>query len=301
MKTAAHPPLWKTLSAFAVLYLVWGSTYFAIRVSITAIAPTLMGAIRFLIAGGVLYGWSRARGERAPTKREWASIALIGFLIFVCDYGVLFWTELRVPSGLAAAMMATIPAFMALSEIVILRTQKLTLRLAVALLICMGGVSVLVSRSLNLGGAPIDRLGALSLIFAAISFSVAASLIRKLPLPPSKVMSAGAQTLAGGFFLAVIAAALGDLQNFHPAAVSPEAWLALGYLTAAGSILAYTVYVWLLHHESPTKVGTYAYVNPVVAVAIGYFLGNEPLGARTILGTALILISVVLITLTKTN
>ena len=157
---------------------------------------------------------------------------------------------------------------------------------------------MLMSRSLNLGGAPIDRMGAVALIIASMSWSVASALTRKLPLPPSKVMSSGAQMLAGGVFLALTAAALGEFRNFHPSTVSRGAWLSLLYLIVAGSIIAFTAYVWLIHHESPTKVGTYAYVNPVVAVLVGYFLGGETLGLRTILGTLFVLVSVVVITTT---
>jgi drug/metabolite transporter (DMT)-like permease len=152
---------------------------------------------------------------------------------------------------------------------------------------------------LNLGGAPIDRAGAVALIIASMSWSVSSALTRKLPLPHSKVMSSGAQMLAGGVLLALTAAALGELRNFHPWAVSRGAWLSLLYLIVAGSIIAFTAYVWLIHHESPTKVGTYAYVNPVVAVLVGYFLGGETLGLRTILGTLFVLISVVVITTTR--
>jgi len=254
--------------------------------------------MRFLVAGLALYIWMIAHGERSPTVRQWTSASLLAILIFVLDYGLLFWAEQRVPSGIAAVMMATIPVFMALSEIIFLGTQRLTVRLALALLIGIGGVAVLMSRSLNLGGAPIDRAGAVALIVAAMSWSVSSALTRMLPLPPSKVMSSAAQMLAGGVFLAVTAAALGEFRNFHPWTVSHGAWLSLLYLIVAGSIIAFTAYVWLIHHESPTKVGTYAYVNPVVAVLVGYFLGGEALGLRTILGTTFVLISVVVITTT---
>jgi drug/metabolite transporter (DMT)-like permease len=210
----------------------------------------------------------------------------------------LFWAEQRVPSGVAAVMLSTIPAFMALSEIIVLRTQRLTVRLALALLIGLGGVAVLMSRSLNLGGAPIDPVGAVALIIASMSFSVSSALARKLPLPPSKVMSSGAQMLAGGVFLVLAAAALGEFRRFHPLTISAGAWLSLLYLIVAGSIIGFTAYVWLIDHESPTRVGTYAYVNPVVAVLLGYFLGGEALGLRTVLGTLFVLISVLVITTT---
>jgi drug/metabolite transporter (DMT)-like permease len=305
LESQPHPAKWKTLLAFAMIYFVWGSTFLAIRVGVREVPPFLLAAMRFLAAGLVLYLWMLAHGERSPSGREWMSAFLLALLIFVFDYGLLFWAEQRVPSGVAAVMMATIPVFMALSEIIFLRTQRLTIRLALSLLIGIAGVWVLVSNSLDnslkIGGAAIDRSGAIALIFSAISWSIAAALSRKLPLPASKVMSSGAQMFAGGLLLTLAAAALGEFHDFHPQAVSREAWLALVYLIVAGSIIAFTAYVWLLHHESPTKVGTYAYVNPVVAVLVGYFLGGETLGPRTILGTLCVLISVIVITTTPSK
>lgn len=226
MEDYTRPPAWKRLLAFAIIYFVWGSTFLAIRVGVREVPPFLLAAIRFLIAGLLIYGWMVARGERSPGARQWTSAFLLAILIFVMDYGLLFWAEQSVPSGIAAVMLATIPAFMALAEIILLRTQHLTAALAFALIVGLGSV-VLTIRCLNVGGA---------------------------------------------------------------------AWFALAYLIVAGSILGFTAYVWLLHHESPTNVGTYGYVNPVVAVLVGYFLGGEALGARTILGTLLVLVSIVLIT-----
>lgn len=296
MQSESRPAAWKILLAFAIIYFVWGSTFLAIRVGVREVPPFLLAAMRFLAAGLVLYLWMLVRGERSPSRREWMSACILAVLIFVFDYGLLFWAEQRVPSGVAAVMLATIPLFMALSEIIFLRTQRLTVRLAIALLVGIAGVAVLVSSSLNVGGAPIDRAGAIALLVAGISWSIASAISRKLPLPSSKVMSSGAQMFAGGVLLALAAAALGEFRDFHPSAVSRGAWFALLYLIVAGSIVAFTAYVWLLHHESPTKVGTYAYVNPVVAVLIGYFLGGEALGPRTILGTLFVLISVLVIT-----
>ena len=296
MQASSQPPAWKTLLAFAIIYFVWGSTFLAIRIGVREVPPFLLAGMRFVVAGLVLYGWLLSQGERSPTARQWMSAFLLAVLIFVLDYGLLFWAEQRVPSGIAAVMMATIPAFMALSEITLLRTLRFTAGLALALLIGLGGVAVLMSHSLNLGGAPIDRAGAVALIVASISWSVASALTRKLPLPSSKVMSSAAQMLAGGVLLTMAAAGLGEFHGFHRAAVSRAAWFSLLYLIVAGSIVAFTAYVWLIHHESPTEVGTYAYVNPVVAVLIGYFLGGEALGLRTVLGASFVLVSVVLIT-----
>lgn len=298
MESHPHRAAWKTLLAFGIIYFVWGSTFLFIRIGVRELPPLLFAALRFLPAGLVLFGWMIAQGERAPTLRQWTSATLLALLIFVGDYGLLFWAEQHVPSGIAAVMLATIPLFMALSEIIFLRTQKLTIRLALALLIGIGGVAVLMSRSLMLGSAPIDSRGAIALIFASMSWSVASVLSRKLSLPPSKVMSAGAQMLAGGILLTITAAAFGEFRGFRLAAISGHAWFALVYLIVFGSLIGFTAYVWLLHHESPTKVGTYAYVNPVVAVLLGYLFGGEILGMRTVLGTLFVLVSVLVITTT---
>ena len=297
--TAQRPLAWKTLLAFGIIYFVWGSTFFFIRVGVREVPPLLLAALRFFVAGAALCGWTMARGERPPKGREWLAVTILAFMIFVVDYGLLFWAEQRVPSGIAAVILATIPVFMALSEIVFLRTQKLTARLAVGLLIGIGGVGVLMNRSVDLGGAPIDRAGALALMIAAISWSIASVLTRKLPMPAAKTTSSGAQMLVGGVLLTIAAGALGEFRGFDPSRVSLGAWVALAYLIVAGSIVGYTAYVWLIHHQSPTKVGTYAYVNPLVAVVLGYFFGGEGLGLRTILGTLLVLASVLVITTTE--
>jgi drug/metabolite transporter (DMT)-like permease len=300
--TERNAARWKTLLAFAIIYFVWGSTFFAIRVGVSKVPPFLFCAMRFLAAGLLVYVWAIVQGGRTPNARQWCSAFLLALLIFVGDYGLLFWAEQRVPSGIAAVILATIPAFMALSEILILRTQRLTVRLAAALLAGIAGVAVLMSRSIDLGrlgklgGEPIDTSGAVALIIGAMSWSLASALARKLPLPASKIMSSGAQMFAGGIMLAAVAAERGELHGFRLLNVSGSAWIALLYLVFAGSIAGFTAYVWLLHHESPTKVGTYAYVNPVVAVILGYWLGGEPLGGRTVAGGLFVLASVATIT-----
>jgi drug/metabolite transporter (DMT)-like permease len=296
LHSSSDQPAWKILLAFSIIYFAWGSTFLAIRVGVQEVPPLLFAALRFLVAGVALYGWTVARGEQLPKGREWASVSLLAFLIFMVDYGFLFWAEKRIPSGLAAVMMATIPAFIALAETILLRTQKLTIRLASALLIGIAGVAVLTSRAFNLGGVPIDRMGAAGLLCGSLSWSIASVLTRKLPLPASKVVSSGAQMLVGGLMLTAVASLAGEVLSFHPTTVSLGAWMALLYLIVIGSIVGFTAYVWLIHHESPTKVGTYAYVNPVVAVLLGYFLAGEALGPRTIVGTLFVLVSVVVIT-----
>jgi drug/metabolite transporter (DMT)-like permease len=298
MPATYKPPRWKTLLAFAVIYFVWGSTFLAIRIGVQQVPPLLFAAMRFFTAGILLYAWMRATGTPSPTGRQWAGASLLGFAIFVLDYGLLFWAERRVASGIAAVMLATIPVFMALSEIVFLRTQKLTPRLALAMLVGLGGVAVLVNPAVGLGQASVDPLGAAALLIAAISWSIASILSRKLPLPESKAMSSSAQMLTGGLMLALAAASFRDFRGFSIRTIPSSVWAALAYLIFAGSIIGFTAYVWLIHHESPTKVGTYAYVNPVVAVLLGYFVGGEALGTRTVLGTMLVLGSVMVITTT---
>jgi len=263
------------------------------------VPPLFFAAMRFFTAGVLLYGWLAIKGDRRPSAREWRSIFIVAFVMFVVDYGCLFWAEQRVPSGIAAVILATIPAFMALGEIVLLGTQRMTVRLALALLVGIAGVAVLVSHSLDLGGMPVDRGGAIAILVGATSWSAASILARKLPMPESKMMSAGAQMLSGGAMLFLAAAVFGEFHGLHLAGVSSGVWWSLAYLIVAGSLIGFTAYVWLLHRESPTKVGTYAYVNPVVAVIVGYFFGGEELGTRTIVGTICVLVSVLLITTAK--
>jgi drug/metabolite transporter (DMT)-like permease len=289
---------WQILLAFATIYLVWGSTFLAIRIGVREVPPFLLAGLRFLAAGVVLYAWTRWRGGAAPTPRQWAASVVLACFVFVLDYGCLFWAEQRVPSGIAAVVLATIPVFMTLSEITILRTRKLTVRLGAALAVGILGVGTLMNTSPSLGEAPIDRAGAIALLVAAMSWSIASALTRMFPLPASKPMSAAAQMTAGGVLLLVLATVSGEFRGFQFSRVSFEAWFSLVYLIVPGSIIAYTAYLWLLHHESPTKVGTYAYVNPVVAVILGYLFAGESIGVRTGIGTVLILISVLAIATT---
>ena len=298
MNTAASPARWKVLLAFATIYLVWGSTFLAIRIGVKEVPPLVLAGMRFSIAGIVLYVWMRLTGTPSPRRKEWIGISVLSALIFVVDYGCVFWAEQRVTSGITAVVLATIPVFITVLDIAVLRTHRPTVRLAAALAVGVAGVLVLMNNSLSFGEAPIDRAGAAALLLASASWSVATILTRRLTLPASKPMSAAAQMLLGGSLLFVVAAAAGEFGKFHPGAVSAHAWLALSYLITAGSIAGFTAYLWLLHHESPTKVGTYAYVNPVVAIVLGHFWGGEAVGLRTLMGTLLVLVSVMTITTT---
>ena len=295
MVSSVRPATWKILLAFGAIYFVWGSTFLAIRIGVSEVPPFLLAAIRFTSAGAILYTWVRLQGVESPSAREWGVAALLGAVVFVLDYGALFWAEQRVPSGIAAVLLATIPVFITILDITFLHTQRLTLRLAGALLIGLAGVAVLMHHSAAFGEPPVNRMGASALLLAAVSWSFATIFTPRLKLPASKGMSSAAQMLTGGILLFAVAALTGEMNGFHLTSVSYKTWAALAYLVLAGSVGAFTAYVWLLHYESPTKVGTYAYVNPVVAVAIGYWFGGEAIGVRTLFGTALILLSVLAI------
>ena len=302
MSEATHhsrPASWKILLAFAIIYLVWGSTYLAIRVGVREMPPFLMAGMRFTAAGLALYGWMRLSGVPSPTWIEWRGATILGALVFLMDYACVFWAEQRVPSGVTAVIMASIPVCITLLEIIFLRTQRLTVRLSLGLLVGLGGVAVLMDPTSSLGEAPLDRWGAVALLVGCCAWSIGTVVSRRLVLPNSKPMSAAAQMLSGGVQLLILAAVSGEVSHFRPQDISRVAWFSLIYLIIAGSIVAYTAYVWLLHYESPTKVGTYAYVNPVVAVIVGASIGGEVIGKRTLLGMALILVSVVAITTMK--
>jgi drug/metabolite transporter (DMT)-like permease len=294
-----RPARWKILLAFAIIYLVWGSTYLAIRVGVLQMPPFLMAGIRFFLAGLILYGWMRLSGVPSPTRRQWRDASILGALMFLMDYACLFWAEQRVPSGISAVILAAIPVCITLLEIIVLRSQKLTVQLALGLAVGIAGVVVLMNPSSALGEAPLDRGGVIALIVACWGWSIGTIVTRRLTLTASKAMSSAMQMLSGGTQLLLLATFAGELSRFHARSISLAAWFSLFYLITAGSILAFTAYVWLLHYESPTKVGTYAYVNPIVAVILGAALGGEAVGRRTILAALLVLASVATITTIK--
>jgi drug/metabolite transporter (DMT)-like permease len=296
---SARPATWKIVLAFAIIYIVWGSTFLAIRIGVREIPPFLMAGMRFTIAGLAMWIWMRATGTPSPTVREWRGATVLGTLMFLIDYACLFWAEQRVPSGIAAVILAMIPVCITLLEITFLRTQRLNLRLALGLAIGIAGVVVLTNPWSSVGEASIDDRGVIAILVSCCGWSIGTIVTGRLTLPSSKPMSAAAQMLSGGGQLLVLAAVTGEFAHFRAQNISSAAWFSLIYLIIAGSIIAFTAYVWLLHYESPTRVGTYAYVNPVVAVILGAVLGGESMGRRTILGTAFILMSVAAITTMK--
>jgi drug/metabolite transporter (DMT)-like permease len=295
----ARPARWKVLLAFSMIYFVWGSTYLAIRVGVQEMPPFLMAGLRFTAAGFVMYLWMRFSGTPSPTWREWKGVTLLGSLMFLLDYACLFWAEQRIPSGITAVILAMIPVCITLLEIIFLRTQALGVQLVSGLVAGILGVGVLANPWASLGEAPLDHRGVIALLVACVGWSVGTIVTKRLILPASKPMSAATQMLTGGVQLLILAAVSGEFAQFHASSISGKAWFALIYLIVAGSIIAFTAYVWLLDFESPTRVGTYAYVNPVMAVILGGLIGGEVIGPRTILGTVLILIGVAAITTAK--
>src|SRR5947209_20558854 len=190
METEARPATWKILLAFAMIYFVWGSTFLAIRVGVHEVPPFLLAAMRFFTAGLVMYAWLRLKGTPAPNFREWAAASLLGAIIFVVDYGCLFWAEQRVPSGIAAVVLATIPVFITLLEIIFLRTQRLTIRLALALIVGICGVAVLMNHSFSLAEVLVLGAGAIVLVGAALTWWVAQIVSGRVRLPAWQPVSA---------------------------------------------------------------------------------------------------------------
>ena len=273
--------------AFAVIYLAWGATFVAIRIAVGVVPPFLAAAIRFLIAGLLLYGFVRLRGAPRPTPREWRSLALLGTLVIFLDYSAYFWGERYVSSGAAAMIAGTIPLITGLLEMLVFRQRAF--RWSALLTIALGftGVAVLVSGQVR-GGQPL--LPSLVLIGGCVAWSLGMVLARSIPLPSSRAVAAGAEMIIGGTLLLLAAAMTGELHHVPHITWRPA--LALIYLIFIGSLLAFTCFVWLLGQVSAGKVASHAFVNPVVAVALGAWLLGEPITRATLGGMALILVSV---------
>lgn len=277
--------------AFAAIYLLWGSTYLAIRVAVHDVPPLFAAGLRFTLAGIVVYGYSRMRGAPKPSPREWRSIWILAVALFLVGYGGLFWAEKTVPSGIASVLVALLPIWMSLLEVLVFRTQRLTPALAVSVVLGFGGVILLAAP----GGGPrnVSVLACLAILAGGISWASGSLATRTMPLPSSKVLSAGAQMMTGGMLLLTASALAGEMHPFPR--ITPGAAWSIAYLAVAGSIVAFTAYIWLIGFVPATKVSSYAYVNPVVAVALGHWLGGEVFPVRALLGAALVLASVVLI------
>jgi drug/metabolite transporter (DMT)-like permease len=282
----------KTALALAAVYLIWGSTYLAIKIAVATIPPLLAAGTRFLIAGALLYAWGRLRGAAAPERGQWPRLWLLGTLMFLIVYSALFWAEKIIPSGLASVLVATLPAWTLLLEVTFLKTQKLTLTLIGALITGLLGVILVAG---NIAG-PNTRFGWIPcavVLISEVSWAAGSILSKRMTLPVSHTISAGAQMLCGGVLLLVCSALIGEWRGLNTPPL--EAIVAMAYLILAGSLAAYSSYVWLLGRMSPTRLSSYAYVNPVVALILGITMGGEVLRANAIFGSILVLASVVLI------
>jgi drug/metabolite transporter (DMT)-like permease len=267
-------------------------TFAAMRVAVVEIPPYVMAGARFVLAGGLLYAWARSRGERPPTLQQWRAAAKIGAFLLLGGNASVAWAEQRVPSGLAALLIGVMPIWMVGLEW-LRRGLRPSRQVIAGLLLGAAGVALLVLPQGD--GAGVDPVGAVVLILAAASWAWGSVVSKSAPLPASPFLATSMEMIAGGVLCLIVAALSGELQHFRVAEVSSEAALAWLYLVVFGSLVAFTAYIWLLGVTSIAKVGTYAYVNPVVAVLLGWAVLGEPITMRTVVGAIVILLGVALV------
>jgi drug/metabolite transporter (DMT)-like permease len=283
----------RVILAFAAVYLIWGSTYLAIRFAIETLPPFLMAGARFLVSGTILYLWARRR-HPVPSRTNWRAAALIGALLLLIGNGGVVWAEQRIPSGLAALLVAVEPLWVVL--LVWARGTPPGGRVLAGLAVGFTGLFLLISPGEVLGGGAVDMLGAAVVVFAALSWAAGSVYAQRAPLPESPLLSTGMQMLAGGSLLLLAGTATGEWNRLDLAGATLRSWLALGYLIVFGALVAFSAYSWLVRNVEPSKVATYAYVNPVVAVLLGWLLASEPLSVRTGVAAAVIVGAVAFIT-----
>ncbi len=278
--------------ALGAVYLIWGSTYLAIRFAIETIPPFLMAAARYLAAGGMLYVWSRLRGAPRPRLIHWRSAVLLGGLLLLLGNGGVVWAEQRVSSGLAALLVSTEPLWIVL--FVWMRDHgRPGGRVLAGLLLGFTGLVLLVRPGSSTGG--IDLLGVAAVMVASVSWAWGSLHGQRAKLPPSPLLGTAMQMVSGGGLLLLASAITGEPARFHLAAVSARSALSLAYLIVFGALIAFTAYVWLLKAAPPVLVSTYAYVNPLVAVFLGWAVAGEPITRATLIAAAVILAGVALI------
>ncbi|HSF39744.1 MAG TPA: EamA family transporter, partial [Thermoanaerobaculia bacterium] len=288
----------KVALALAAVYVIWGSTYLAILFAIETIPPFLMAGARYLTAGTVLYLWARFRGAPRPSLTHWRSALIVGAFLLLVGNGGVVWAEQYVESGLAALLISTEPLWIVL--LVWLRPggKKPGLRVVSGLVLGFLGLMLLVKPGF---GGDVPLLGAAVLVLASLSWAWGSLWGQRAKLPESPLLTTGMQMLAGGALLFLASLVTGEPGRFELAQVSMKSVLALGYLVVFGAIVAFTAYVWLMRVASPVLVSTYAYVNPVVAVLLGWAFASEPLTAGTLVAAAVILTGVALITTAQTG
>ena len=276
--------------AFAAIYVLWGTTFLAIRIVVEEMPPLFAAGARFFIAGVVLFGFMRLKGGANPTPIQWRNLAIMGLTMFVAEYGPLFWGEKYVPSGIVSVLAATIPLLTLVLEMLVLREGKVPRIVVLATLLGFAGVGVLLMPT---GTQHFALIPCLAILAGSISWSLGTVLSRSMELPKSRPLTSGATMMLGGGTLLLLSAAFGELHTLPH--ISLRGGLALLYLIVCGSLLAFTAFIWLLSHLPATRISSYAYVNPVIAVALGYFVAGEVITPHALLGTALVLTSVFMI------
>lgn len=283
--------------SFAAIYIVWGSTYLGIRVVVAEVPPFLSSGTRFLLAGSILLGWALVRGARLPDLRLWPRAFLLGGLFFLLGNGGISWAETRVPSGLTALLAATSPLWTVLVESAHAEWRRPPLRTAAGVVLGLAGVAILVAPGELIGGAHADLLGAAAITVASLGWAMGSVTSHRVHLHPDATIATAMKMLAGGALMVVAGAAFGEVPRLLGAEISTRAALAWLYLVVFGSLLGFTAFNYLLRVSTPAKVSTSAYVNPLVAVGLGWALLDEPLSVRTLLAALVIVGGVLLVRL----
>ena len=289
------PSTAKIVTAFAAVYILWGSTFLAIRFAVATLPPFLMAGTRHLIAGAVLYPLARLRSGEQPSRANWSAAALMGALLLFGGNGGVSWAEQHVPSGVTALLVASVSLWMVLIDWLRPGGVRPTGRVVAGLVLGFSGVAFLVGPSKVAGSGRVDLAGAAVLLLAALSWATGSVFSRRLPLPRAPLLGTAMQCLAGGALLIVVGLLTGQGAQLDWNTVSLRSVLALSYLVVFGSLLGFSAYTWLLAHASPARVSTYAYINPVVAVILGWALAGEQITLRMLAATAVIIAGVVLV------
>ncbi len=296
-KSQGAPSSLAIWAALLAVYIVWGSTYLAIRFAVQTMPPFLMASARFLVAGSVLYAWRRLKGDPVPTKIEWRSAAIVGLCLLLGGNGGLVWAEQHVASSIAALLIGATPLWMALIDALRPGGQKPSMQTVLGIIIGFCGIALLINPTQVAGSVEsVDLVGAIVLLGAAFAWSAGSLYSRKAVLPASPLLGTAMEMLVGGAALLLFGVLVGDLRELNVDTIAPAAWLGLGYLIVFGSWIGFTAYTWLLRVAPTPLVSTYAYVNPVVAVVLGFLIADEPLTARSILATVIIVGAVALTT-----
>jgi len=289
-------------TALLAVYIVWGSTYLAIRYVVAELPPFLSAGVRFLISGSILIIWQRLQGNPAPSRREWRAAAIIGLFLLLGGNGLLAWAEQIIPSGIASLFIGATPLYMALLDSLRPGGVRLSWQTWAGVVFGFAGIALLTNPwSHTLDGLHLDPLGVIVLLLAALSWSIGSLYSRKAPLPDSPLMGTGMEMLAGSLGLFLFGSLIGEWGQLDINAVTSHSLLGLLYLITFGSLIGFVSYTWLLRNAPTPLVSTYAYVNPLVAILLGTLLVSEPITWRVVLSALIILSSVGLINFNRTR